>query len=88
MTTAHRLNARLDDELARKLAELEKRSGKSATEIVRAALNRYYDEEVAAESPAAALEAAGLIGCISAPANLSTSYKAELGRSLSKKHGR
>ena len=88
MTTALRLNARLDEPLARKLRELEQRTGASATLIVREALTRYFDEESASRSPLAVLEAAGVVGCVAGSPSASSRYKAELGRSLRKKHRR
>jgi len=79
-----RINARLDDELARKLAELRRRTGRSTTEIVKASIEAYYEAE---RSRPRALELlADLIGAGDADPNLSTNYKAELTASLSKKH--
>jgi hypothetical protein len=87
MTTA-RINARLDEALASKLREHEQRTGASVTDILREALTRYLADESHTPSPYAALEAAGVIGCVTAPEGLSSSYKGELSRSLAKKHRR
>lgn len=85
MTTAHRLNARLDRDLARKLDEIKLRSGMSTTEVLRAALERYYESENAPLTPADVLEEAGFVGCIAGPRDLSTTYKTKLARSLRSK---
>lgn len=78
-----RINARLDAELAGKLQELQQRTGKSTTEILQAALERYYDSMRSATEPARLFE--GFVGCVEGPRELSSNYKAELGRSLKKK---
>jgi hypothetical protein len=81
-----RLNARIDDELARKLTALRRRLGISTTEVVRRSIEQLYREAFAeGESPAAVMEASGLIGCASGPADLSTRYKSELAESLRSK---
>lgn len=72
-----RLNARLDEALAEKLAVLQRRTGKNVTEIVRESIERYY----AQTEPRAArdrLAAAGFIACGEAEAGLSAGYKAAL----------
>jgi predicted DNA-binding protein len=83
---AHRINARLAPEVARKVAYLEKRTNMSTTEVVRESIDRYY-AAVAEEkgAHAQALERAGFIGCARGPSDLSISYKNELGRSLRNK---
>jgi hypothetical protein len=81
-----RLNARIDDELARKLTALRRRLGISTTEIVRRSIEQMYRDAFAESgSPAAIIEASGLIGCASGPADLSTRYKSELAQSLRSK---
>ncbi len=58
----------------------------STTEIVVTSIERYYDAMTQAGGTAAdALAEAGFIGCAEGPADLSSSYKAEMGRSLAKK---
>jgi predicted DNA-binding protein len=83
---AHRINARLPAEVAQKVAYLEKRTNMSTTEVVRESIDRYYaalTEEQGAS--AQALERAGFVGCASGPADLSSSYKTKLGRSIGSK---
>ena len=83
---SERLNARIDEALARKLIALQRRLGLTTTEIVRRSIEQMYEQAFAErESPAAAIAAAGLIGCASGPADLSTRYKGELARSLRSK---
>jgi hypothetical protein len=79
-----RINARLDADLARKVGVLRKRTGQSTTEIVKASLESYYVAMTREESPAALLSE--FIGCASGPADLSTSYKQQLTKSLLRKH--
>lgn len=88
MTTAKstRINARLPDDVARKVAYLERRTKMSTTEVVVASIERYYAAIAEGEGTAAdALAQAGFVGCASGPADLSTTYKAELARSLANK---
>jgi hypothetical protein len=80
----HRLNARIDDRLARLLGDLRRRTGKTTTEIVRTSIEHYHHEIVAAATaPAEAL--AGFIGCAEGASDLSRRYKEELTASLSRK---
>jgi predicted DNA-binding protein len=82
----HRINARLDEELARKVEELSKLTGKNASAVIKAALEAYYERMRSGDlSARAALERAGFIGCSRGEADLSTGYKASLSRSLGKK---
>ncbi len=83
---ATRINARLPADVARKVAYLERRTKMSTTEIVVTSIERYYDAMTQGEGTAAdALAEAGFIGCAEGPVDLSSSYKAEMGRSLAKK---
>jgi predicted DNA-binding protein len=81
-----RINARLPAEVARKIAYLEERTKKSTTEVVIESIELYY--EALKDGPGTAvdlLEQAGFIGCAEGPADLSSTYKAMLARSLSNK---
>jgi hypothetical protein len=80
------VNARLPTEDARKLSRLAKAEGKSVSDIIREALRRYY-ADAAGGSAAEILKRNGFIGCATGPANLSTTYKRELAKSLATKHG-
>jgi hypothetical protein len=83
---AHRINARLDDELARRVALVHQRKGRSLSQIVKESLARYCDQELGETGePLAILQAAGFIGCADGPADLSSDYKKELSRSLPRK---
>ena len=78
-----RINARLDDDLARKVEALCKRTGQSTTEIVKASLESYYIAATKKENAAALLS--DLVGCAGGPADLSENYKRHLTRSLQRK---
>ena len=81
-----RLNARIDDELARKLATLRRVLGVSTTEIVRRSIEHYYRVAISSgKSAAEILGASGFIGGDSGPSDLSLNYKEELSRALAKK---
>jgi len=82
-----RINARLDDDLARKVEELRKLTGKSASAIIKAALEAYYEAARASGDlqPKRALEQAGFIGCAEGEADLSTRYKELLTKTMSAK---
>lgn len=86
MTRATRINARLPEEVARKLEYLERRMGLSTTEAVLASIECLYatvTDETA--SPAAVLEKVGFLGCGEGPEDLSGSYKTLLTASLGSK---
>lgn len=78
-----RLNARIDDELARKVKYLRRRTQMSTTEVVKASIEAYY-RQLSDEASAVAL-LSSFIGSATGDSNLSTDYKAELTRSLSRK---
>ena len=83
-----RLNARFPDELARKLEALERATGQSTSNVVRAALERYFNEVCGTgRSARDAILASGLIGCGEAEADLSATYKSWLREGLGRKHG-
>jgi Ribbon-helix-helix protein, copG family len=81
MTT--RVNARIDEELAKKLDRLRRTTGKTTTEIVAVSIAAYYD--AVTSSSDAALLLAGFIGSGDAPEGLSEHYKSALGESLRRK---
>jgi predicted transcriptional regulator len=88
MENPMRLNARLTEELARKLESLEKATGQSTSSVVRVALERYFDDLCGpGRSARDAILASGLVGCGEAEADLSTTYKQRLRESLGRKHG-
>jgi predicted transcriptional regulator len=79
-----RINARIDEELARKLDELRRRTGRSTTELVRESIEAYYEAEQERQHPSELL--AGLVGVGDAGANLSSDYKELLTLGLEQKH--
>jgi hypothetical protein len=86
MTGGHRINARLTPLVAGKVAALRRRTGKSTTEVIVAALDRYHSElEKGGGTPASIMEQNGFIASASASKNLSRRYKTELATSLRKK---
>jgi predicted transcriptional regulator len=83
-----RLNARLPEELARKLEALEQATNQSTSDVVRAALERYFDEVCGpGRSARDAILRSGLVGCGEAEADLSATYKSRLYEGLGRKHG-
>lgn len=79
----HRLNARIDDELAAKLESIRNLTKQSTTEVVREALEHYH--RMLTQKPALAyqlLDGSGFIGCGEAEPELSTQYKELLAESL------
>ncbi|UJB68736.1 CopG family transcriptional regulator [Acaryochloris sp. 'Moss Beach'] len=81
-----RINARLDDEYALKLNYLQRQTEKSVTEIIKLALDAYY-QEYAQQHPIDLLTESGFIGCGEAESNLSTHYKLDYADSLEEKYG-
>ena len=85
-SVAHRINARLPAEVARKVAFLEKRTQKTTTQVVIDSIELYYESLKEGSATAVdLLEQSGFIGCAAGPADLSSTYKAKLARSLSNK---
>jgi hypothetical protein len=81
-------NARLTDELTRELVAHERTTGQSRSEIVRAALERYFDDaRPSARSASDAIDASGLVGCGEAETDLSATHKSRLRESMERKHG-
>ncbi len=82
-----RINARVDDELAKKVEELRRLTGKSASAIIKAALEAYFETVKGSSEvrPRHVLEQAGFIACVHGEPNLSRDYKRELSDSLGRK---
>ena len=86
MASANRINARLDEPLARKLDLVRKLTRHSLSHIVKESLHRYCDQELdEARQPLSLLQAAGFIGCADGPADLSSGYKREIEPALRRK---
>lgn len=85
---ATRVNARLDPDAAEKLTYLAQSEQKSVSDIIRIAIDRYYEQARATHAVATGiLERNGFIGCADGERNLSTEYKRYLSESLRRKHG-
>jgi hypothetical protein len=84
---ASRLNARIDAPLAKKVAALRLATRQTTTDVVRVALERYYDAVERESRPYELLRDGGFIGCADGPSDLSVTYKHELTRSLESKLG-
>jgi len=78
-----RINARLDGELAQRLLLVRERTRQSTSDVLKASLRAYLDRVESQASPADLL--ANFVGSSDGPTDLSTSYKTELTRSISKK---
>jgi hypothetical protein len=83
---ANRINARLDDELARKVELVRKRTNRTVSQIVQESLVRYCEQELAnGNDSASILKATGLVGCADGPSDLSANYKTDLVHSWRRK---
>ncbi len=85
MTAAFRLNARIDADLAARVKKVQQRTGKSMTEVIHDALNKYCLDSSETQPLGALLHEVGLTGCVEGPSDLSTTYKKRLSSSLSVK---
>jgi hypothetical protein len=85
-----RINARLDEEHARKLEALRRVTGQTTTEVLRAAIARAYEEHVRDEGASGVRDAfarAGFVGCAEGPADLAEGAKRYLSEGLAAKSG-
>jgi hypothetical protein len=83
-----RINARLDEERARKLRYLERATGESVTGVVRSAIDAYYREvEDRQTGSVARFEEVGFIGCAEGDPDLSGRHDKILAEDLEAKHG-
>ena len=74
--SSRRLSIRLSQELEKQLASIVRTTGQTESEVVRAALQDYYEKHAAKPSAYDLFKAAGLIGCAkNLPADLSTNPK-------------
>ena len=70
------ISLKLSTRLSAKLDRAAKQRGQSKSEVVRAALEQFFNGPQAAARPLSALELAGdLVGCAEGPADLSTNPK-------------
>jgi hypothetical protein len=83
-----RINARLDETHSHKLDYLMQVTGDSVTEVIKRAIDVYFEQ--VQQSPSHALDILsrmGFIGSGHAAPDLSESYKKELSKDLDRKHG-
>lgn len=86
-TRPTKISARLDAERSRKLDVLVRTTHQGVSEVIKMALDLYYDQVRAGRSPAAEiLRATGFLAGGEAAPDLSETYKDELARSLADKH--
>jgi len=81
---AKRINARIDDELAEKLAEVERLTGHGTSKIIKLALDAYI-ERLRATTAAPKLGLADFVGCADGDIDLSARYKEALSDSWNAK---
>lgn len=82
-----RINARLDESRSRKLTYLARATNQATTEIVKRAIDLYFEKETAnRRSPAEVLYSVGFVGSGEASPDLSSDYKRELQAVLAEKH--
>jgi hypothetical protein len=83
-----RINARLDEESARKVRYLTRVTGSNLTGVVREAIDRYYRFVEGRERRALAIfEEAGFVGCAEGESDLSSRHDEILAEELEAKHG-
>ena len=83
-----RVNARLDDERAEKLRQLQALTRLSTSEIVKRAIDLLYRQQVGrSRDKLDALLNSDFVGCATGPADLASQYKHYLIRDLEEKHG-
>jgi predicted transcriptional regulator len=73
--SARRLSVRLSQELEKQLASIVRSTGRTESDLVRAALEDFCKKHSAKPTAYDLFKAAGLIGCAKGPADLSTNEK-------------
>jgi hypothetical protein len=82
-----RINARLDDEYADKLAFIQQQTNQAVTDVIKSALELYYQQlQQQRKNHFSMLTETGFIGCGEAHPNLSVNYKSILKDSLKAKY--
>lgn len=82
---AARINARLEPELQAKVDFLRRHTKLSATEIIKASIDQYYQSIKRGGQRGKKALLQDFVGCGAADANLSTTYKQALAATLAKK---
>ncbi|WP_414568228.1 CopG family transcriptional regulator [Nostoc sp. CCY 9925] len=82
-----RINARLDDEYAEKLAYIQQQTNQAVTDVIKSALELYYQQlQQQQKNPFSMLSQTGFIGCAEADPDLSVNYKSILRHGLKAKY--
>ena len=81
------INAKINEETADKLAYIQQQTAQEINEILKLAIDNYY-QLMAPEKPTAfeLLEQSGFIGCCSVETELSVNYKSVLKEELKSKY--
>ena len=83
-----RVSVRLDDERAEKLRQLQSLMSRSASDVLKRALDLMYTRQIAhTRDKLDALLASDFIGCADGPEDLAGQYKHYLTRGMNAKHG-
>lgn len=82
------INTQLNESDASKLAYIQQQTNQDVTEVVKHAIDLYYQQlQVKHKNPLTLLEQTGFIGCGEASPNLSVNYKSVLQTKLQSKYG-
>ncbi|MFN6488314.1 MULTISPECIES: CopG family transcriptional regulator [unclassified Nostoc] len=82
-----RINARLDDEYADKLAYIQQQTNQAVTDVIKSALELYYQQlQQQQKNSFSMLTETGFIGCGEADPKLSINYKSILRDGLKAKY--
>ena len=73
-----RLNARVDDEVLRKIELLKKAGSATTTEVIKAAIEHYFRDTDPSRNVDVASRLQGLVGIAAGPKDLSSDYKQQL----------
>lgn len=83
-----RINARLNREAAQRVSVVAKREGRSVSDVLRSALERYCDDVTATdESVLEKFERIGFVGCGRSRRRRTSDHKQELLEYIERKHG-
>jgi hypothetical protein len=80
-----RINARLDEAMSQKLEALRKLTGKSTSDILKGALELYFQRASEQQSPLQIMKRHGFVGSAAGEPDLSSDYKALLTKLIEQK---
>lgn len=87
-TSARRINARLNREVAQRVSVVAKREGRSVSDVLRSALERYCEDVTATdETVLEKFQRIGFVGCGRSRRRRSADHKQELLDYIERKHG-